>query len=90
MLPLSAIEERMARLKNWALEGNSIVKDKIFRNFKEALEFANKVGEIAEKHNHHPAISINYNNVRMSLTTHSAKGLTEKDFEVAQEIDKLS
>ena len=45
--------------------------------------------EIAEKFGHHPTLLINYNSVRMSLTTHAAKGLTQKDFDVAMEIDKL-
>lgn len=79
----------MSKLRNWALDGNSIVKDKVFRNFKESLEFVNKVGEIAEKHNHHPTILISYEIVRMTLITHSVKGLTLKDFDVAEEIDKL-
>ncbi len=89
MLPLFEIGEKMSKLRNWALEGSSIVKDKIFRDFKETMEFANKVAEIAEKHNHHPMLLINNNMLRMGLTTEAAKGLTEKDFEVAGEIDKL-
>ncbi len=89
MLSLNDINERMSKLRNWALEGNSITKDKLFRNFKESLEFVNKIAEIAQKHNHHPSIMINYDKVRMSLMTHYVKGLTIKDFEVAEEIDKL-
>ncbi len=90
MMPLSEIQKRMTALKNWALDSDSIIKDKTFMDFKEAVDFVNKVAEIAEKHNHHPSILINYNNVRISLTTHSVKGLTSKDFEVAEEIDKLT
>ena len=86
---LVEIQKRMGKLGNWSLEGDSIVKDWVFRNFKESMEFVNKIAELAEKHNHHPAIIINYNNVRLSLTTHYAKGLTEKDFELAEEIDKI-
>ena len=86
---LAEIQEKMRKLRNWSLEGDSIVKDKVFGNFKESMEFVNKVAELAEKHNHHPAIIIQYNNVRLSLTTHYAKGLTEKDFELAEEIDKV-
>ncbi len=89
MMPLSEIHDRMSKLQNWALDADSIVKDKTFMNFKETMEFVNKVAEIADKHNHHPNIIINYNNVRISLTTHSVKGLTSKDFEVAEEIDKI-
>lgn len=86
---LSEIQQRMSRLNDWALEGDSIVKHKTFQNFKETMEFVNKIAEIAEKNNHHPGLVINYNNLRISLTTHYARGLTEKDFEVAEEIDKL-
>lgn len=89
MLPLFEIQNKMTKLRNWALEGSSIVKDRVFRDFKEAIEFVNKVAEIAEKHNHHPSIVISYNIVRLTLTTHEAKGLTVKDFEVAEEIDKI-
>mgnify|MGYP001559793572 CR=1 FL=1 len=89
MLPLAIINERMAALRDWGLEGDCIVKDFIFNSHKEAMEFVNKVSEIAEKYNHHPGILIDYTNVRLSLTTHSERGLTSKDFEVAEEIDKL-
>ena len=89
MLPLGVINERMKELDNWALEGISIIKDFGFENFKGAIEFVNKVGEIAEKHNHHPDILLSFRNVRLSLTTHFEKGLTSKDFEVAKEIDEI-
>jgi 4a-hydroxytetrahydrobiopterin dehydratase len=89
MLPLFEIQSKMGRLRNWALEGDSLVKNKTFKDFKESMDFVNKVAEIAEKHEHHPIFLINYNSVRMTLTTHSAKGLTQKDFDVAEEIDKL-
>ena len=90
MLPLSTINERMSKLRNWALDGNSIVKDKVFRNFKESVEFVNKIVEIADKYNHHPIVLINYNIVRMTLTTHEERGLTLRDFDFAEEIDKLA
>lgn len=89
MLPLSLISEYMAKLKNWALEEEKIVKDFSFSDFNSAMKFVNKVAEIAEKHEHHPNIQISYNKVRLTLTTHSEKGLTSKDFDVAEEIDKI-
>ena len=89
MITLGEIQRRMQNLNNWALEEQSIVKDYSFPSFKEALDFVNKVGIIAEKQNHHPDILISYNKVRLILTTHSEKGLTEKDFKVAEEIDKV-
>ena len=75
MLTLGEISNYMTTLIGWSLEGGSITKSFMFSNFKEALNFVNSVGEIAEKHNHHPDILINYNEVRLSLTTHSESGL---------------
>ena len=89
MMTLAELEKRMKKLKDWALEGSMIVKDNVFKNFKDALDYVNKVGELAEKQVHHPDIMIMYNHVRLSLTTHSEKGLTEKDFDLAEEIDKI-
>lgn len=87
---LSEITTAMAGLNNWGLEGNSLTKQFEFQDFMEALGFVNDVGQIAEKHQHHPNITIRYNIVILALTTHSSGELTEKDFEVAKEIDSLS
>ena len=88
MLSLNIINEKMSKLDNWALEGNAITKDFRFGTFKGALDFINKIGEVAEKLNHHPDITLSNNIVRLSLTTHSENGLTSMDFELAEEIDK--
>ena len=87
---LGEIQKKMETLKDWALEGSSIVKDYTFQDFKQALEFVNKVGEVAEKNRHHPSIILDYNFVHLTLTTHSEHTLTEKDFIVAEEIDKIN
>ncbi|PIN89323.1 4a-hydroxytetrahydrobiopterin dehydratase [Candidatus Pacearchaeota archaeon CG10_big_fil_rev_8_21_14_0_10_34_76] len=86
---IQEIAERMEKLDNWSLEGNSITKTFEFENFKLSLEFVNKVGEIAEEMNHHPDILINYNRVKLVLITHHAKEITEKDFDVAGKIDLI-
>ena len=90
MLTLQEIQDEMKELRDWSLEFSSITKDFLFKDFKEALIFVNRVGEIAENLQHHPDIMINYNMVRLNLTTHSEKSLTKKDFDAAKEIDKLS
>ena len=90
MYTLQEIGKEMESLKGWSFESNSIVKDFSFENFKESLDFVNKIGEIAEKLNHHPDIQINYNLVRLNLTTHSARTLTKIDFDVAREIDLIN
>jgi 4a-hydroxytetrahydrobiopterin dehydratase len=89
MLTLQEIQAEMMTLKDWSLETNSITKNFSFPTFKEALDFVNKVGEIAEKHSHHPDIMLMQVNVMLSLTTHSERGLSKEDFEVARDIDQI-
>ncbi len=86
---LQDIAKRMDKLHNWSLEGNTIVKIFSFPDFKMALEFVNKIAEIAEKQNHHPDILISHNMVRILLTTYSQKMLTDNDFDFAEEVDKI-
>jgi len=89
MLSLGQLNERMSKLKDWTLEGDSIVKDYVFVDAPTAMHFVNSLAEIAEAREHHPLILIDENNVKISLTTKSAGGLTEKDFDMAQEIDAV-
>jgi len=89
MMSLTEVQQHMATLTGWSLETTSISKNFQFTNFKESLDFVNKVGEIAESHNHHPDILINYDQVHLSLSTHSEHGLTSLDFKVAKEIDMI-
>ena len=72
------------------LENKNISKEFTFPDFKAALEFVNKVGDIAESKNHHPDIVLGWGKVKVELSTHSAGGLTEKDFVMALQIDQLS
>jgi 4a-hydroxytetrahydrobiopterin dehydratase len=84
-----AIEERL-RGGDWRREGDSIVRDLKFKDFKSAVAFVNRVAEAAETANHHPDITIHgYNQVTLTLATHSAGGVTEADFNLAQVIDRL-
>lgn len=73
----------------WQEENNSITKEFKFADFKSALEFVNKVGDLAEKMNHHPDIELGWGKVRIILTTHSAGKVTSKDRELADQIDQL-
>ncbi len=88
-ISIKEINERLNELKDWEFTGNEITKEFLFKGFKEAMEFANKVAQQAERVNHHPDIIIKYNKVAFILTTHSAKGLTHKDFELAKVIEQL-
>src|SRR5438132_11234979 len=81
---------RLEQLTGWELADKSIRKSYRFRDFAGALEFVNCVGDLAERANHHPDIDIRYNRVTLVLSTHSAGGLTEKDFDLARGIDETT
>ncbi len=70
-------------------ETHKIVKEFKFKDFKEAMEFVNKIAEIAEKEGHHPDIFIHYNKVEITLWSHFINGLSENDFIIAAKIDNL-
>jgi 4a-hydroxytetrahydrobiopterin dehydratase len=74
----------------WRQEGESLVRDYQFKDFAQAVAFVNTVAEAAEEANHHPDILIHgWNNVRLTLTTHSAGKLTDNDRAMAERIDGL-
>lgn len=89
MLTLQEIIERMSKLNGWVIEENTIIKQVEFESFQKAMEFVNKVAEIVQKNEHHPDILINNTLVRLTLTTHAAGEITEIDFKVAEEIDRI-
>lgn len=75
---------------DWSMEDDKIVRDFKFKNFKEALAFVNKVAELAEHEGHHPDILIHgWNKVKIELTTHAIKGLSENDFIMAAKINGI-
>ncbi len=86
-LRAGAIKQRLARLKGWKQAGNTIQKQYTFADFKEAMFFVSGVAAVAEKAGHHPDISVSYNRVTLSLSTHDAGGLTAKDFDLAKRVE---
>lgn len=88
-LSIDKIKEYLPAVPGWFLVGDQIKRDFQFKNFKEAMDFVNKVAGIAESEGHHPDIYIFYNKVNLSLSTHAAKGLTENDFILAAKINHL-
>jgi 4a-hydroxytetrahydrobiopterin dehydratase len=90
--PLSdqEIEQRLVG-GEWSREGEAIVREYKLADFAAAIAFVNRVAELAERANHHPDILVHgWNRVRLELSTHSRGGLTEADFALAGEIDRLS
>jgi len=75
---------------HWKITNHSIQKEFVFKNFIEAFGFMSRVAILAEKQNHHPEWSNVYNKVNITLTTHDASGVTEKDLELAIAIELLT
>ena len=84
------VQERLAALDGWRSEGEAIVTDREFPDFATAIAFVNRVAEVAESANHHPDILVHgWNRVRLTLSTHSAGGLTDADFALAERVEGL-
>lgn len=85
------VGEYLPQVPDWSLDesGKKIMRQFKFQDFKEALVFVNRVGELAESEGHHPDIHIHWNRVTLELWTHVAKGLTENDFILAAKINAL-
>lgn len=88
LLNKDSIENHLKVLSNWDYSNNQIEKEFLFKDFIEAIAFVNSVGLEAEKINHHPDILIHsWNKVKISISTHSEGGVTEKDFQLAEKIE---
>ena len=75
---------------DWRRDGDAIVRDLKFKDFAEAMAYVNRVAEVAERENHHPDILVHgWNNVRLTLSTHSVGGLTSADLEMARRLSRL-
>lgn len=91
MAPLTDadVRKKLGELSGWALAGNAIEKKYELSSFLPAIQFVQKVAELAEAEQHHPDIVVNYNVVTLTLSTHSEGGVTEKDIKLAGSIEKL-
>jgi 4a-hydroxytetrahydrobiopterin dehydratase len=79
----------LAGMEDWHAEADFLKKRFKFKNFSEALEFVNRVGVIAERLDHHPDIYFGWGYAEINLTTHDRGGITDFDFAVAREIEKI-
>lgn len=73
----------------WQEKDGSLVREFKFPDFKSALAFVVKVGELAEVAGHHPDVKLGWGRVVICLTTHDEGGITQKDRQLAEEIDKI-
>ncbi|MGM0555512.1 MAG: 4a-hydroxytetrahydrobiopterin dehydratase [Myxococcota bacterium] len=82
------IADRLEALDGWTREDDVIERKFEFSGFMEAIGFINNIAPLADEADHHPEIFNVYNTVDLTLTTHDAGGLTDKDFDLAEQIDE--
>jgi len=79
----------LGELAGWQAKDDKLTKTFTFKDFVTAMEFLNRVAEVAEAEGHHPDFSVHYNRVDFTIFTHDVGGLSENDFIVAAKIDAL-
>ena len=87
------ISDAVKELTNWThrnTDHDAITKDFKFKTFSDAWAFMSRIALLAEKMDHHPEWSNVYNRVSITLTTHDAGGISDRDIKMAKEIDKIS
>ncbi|MCG5212722.1 4a-hydroxytetrahydrobiopterin dehydratase [Streptosporangium sp. KLBMP 9127] len=90
MLDESEIAERLRGVPEWRLSGREIRRTITAPDFPAAIRVVDEIAVRAEERNHHPDIDIRWRKVHLALTTHDAGGLTEADFALAGEIDRIA
>ncbi len=89
-LPPEAVRERLKGLPGWSVHGASIEKQFTFASFPDAVAFVARLAFGAEMADHHPDITINYKRVTLSYSTHSAGGITQRDFDGAETAERCA
>ena len=89
-LKAAQIKSALATVPEWSRRGAAISRTFQFKDFPAAVKFVDAVAGLAEQAWHHPDIDIRWNKVTLTLTTHDAGGLTQKDFDLARQLDQLS
>jgi 4a-hydroxytetrahydrobiopterin dehydratase len=82
------IKETMQAIPGWNLQDGKLTRDWTFKDFVQAMAFVNQIATLAEAAGHHPDIDIRYNNVRLSLVSHDAGGITQRDANMAKQINQ--
>lgn len=91
VLSTKEINDKLKEIIGWSFINNNIGKEFQLKDFKSAISFVNKIGDEAEKMDHHPDISLHsWNKVKITISTHSAGGVTQNDFNLAKKIDEIS
>jgi 4a-hydroxytetrahydrobiopterin dehydratase len=83
----ASIRDWLRGRSGWTRKGNALVKSYRFESFRNAIVFVNRLATLADAADHHPDIDIRYDRVRVTLSTHSAGGITDQDTGMAEQID---
>jgi 4a-hydroxytetrahydrobiopterin dehydratase len=83
------IEAALGELDGWGFQDDALVRTFRFPDFVHAVDFVERLAEVAEERQHHPDIDIRYNKVTLRLSTHSAGGVTSRDVELAEAVERL-
>lgn len=86
----SEIEAHLKEVPEWSYLNGEIQRTFEFRDFRASIAFVNRVAEAAETAQHHPDILIRYAKVTLTVSTHDAGGITEKDFTLAKQADSFA
>lgn len=89
-LPDDAVARELSELPGWKREGEEIVRTFDRGNFNGSIAFVNAVAAAANAADHHPDLAISWNSVTVRLSSHDAKGLTNRDFALARTVDGLA
>lgn len=89
-LNTESIRGWLASRKGWKRKSNKILKEFQFKSFRDSIVFVNRVATLADTHDHHPDIEVCYATVTLTLSTHDAGGITEKDLKLAEQVDFAS
>lgn len=91
LTPLSDIEiqRELGALAGWTRRGNALTKTFTFPTFAAGIDWVRRVAELADRRDHHPDLDIRYTRITASLSTHSAGGITSKDFELARGMEAI-
>jgi 4a-hydroxytetrahydrobiopterin dehydratase len=90
VLPPDEIEQRLETLPDWHHRGNALEKHFDRGNFDGSIAFVNAVASVANAQDHHPDITISWNAVTLTLCSHDAGGITDRDFSLATAIERLA
>jgi 4a-hydroxytetrahydrobiopterin dehydratase len=83
------VKTLLGELTGWEVKDDKVTKTFTFKDFVTAMEFLNRVAEVAEAEAHHPDFSVHYNRVDFEISTHDVDGLSDNDFIMAAKIDAL-